>query len=75
MSNGFPSPKTPASFHRLDFEALADRIFDPTAPYASEAAEVIRYAGKLQRLHDRSLCTRVRRGAAKFFNWFSLRVR
>lgn len=64
-----------SDFHRLDFEALADRIFDPTAPYSSEAAEVIRYAGKLQRLHDRSLCTRVRRIFAAIMNSISLRVR
>lgn len=55
------------------FETLADRVWDPTSPLACEAAEMIRYAGKLQRLHEQSLCTKVRRAVGALVNWFRLR--
>ena len=45
----------------FDYERLADRIWALDSPDAQEAALVIRNAGRTEQLHQRALCTRVRR--------------
>lgn len=57
-----------------DFENLADRIFDPTSPDLAEAAEMIRYCGKLYRLYNNSLCVRCARAFSRPWNWLAMRV-
>lgn len=57
-----------------DFENLADRIFDPTSPDLAEAAEMIRYCGKLYRLYNDSLCVRCARAFSRPWNWLMIRV-
>lgn len=52
------------------FEKLADRIFDPSSSDLTEAAEVIRYAGKLQRLYEATWAYRSRRLLTRvLFGW------
>lgn len=54
------------------YEIIADHIWNPADPLACEAAVTLREAGRLQRLHDRSTCTRIKRAARAILNaiWF-----
>lgn len=58
----------------MNYEELADRIFDPTSPDLTEAAIIIRYCGKLERILDASLCGKVRRVFSRPWNWLAMRV-
>ena len=53
-------------------EALADRVFDSTSPLDRGAAEAIRYAANLQRLHEQSLYMRLRRAVGALVNAWAL---
>lgn len=59
---------------KMNYEELADRIFDPSSPDLTEAAMVIRYCGKMVRLHEQSLCARCKRAFSRPLNWLAMRL-
>lgn len=58
---------------KMNYEELADRIWDATSPDLTEAAMVIRQYGRLSKLYNESFCVRCKRAFSRPFNWLAMR--